>query len=284
MPRSYSRPFGRGYSPSQSRSASRFKGRIAIGFVIAAIAVISYCSQRSVNPVTGKAQYVGLTTQEEVVLGLQAAQQMIPQFGGEHPDRQAQALVDEVGRRLLNRGLAKETPWQFDFHLLADSETINAFALPGGQVFITAALFNRLDTEGQLAGVLGHEIGHVLERHSAEQLAKANLTQGLSGAVGVAAGDYNSAAVARAVGQLINMSYGRDDELESDVWGVDLMADAGYDPRALIRVMEILAEASGPGRQPEFFSTHPNPENRIARIEAAIRQKFPQGVPDGLQP
>ena len=87
------------------------------------------------------------------------------------------------------------------------------------------------------------------------------------------------------IGNLVNMKYGRDDELESDTLGVRFMADAGYDPRAMIEVMKILAEASGGGgRQPEFFSTHPNPDNRIQRIEDAIRAVFPNGVPEGLEP
>jgi predicted Zn-dependent protease len=85
-------------------------------------------------------------------------------------------------------------------------------------------------------------------------------------------------------GQLISMQYGREDELESDALGVDFMSDAGYDPRAMIGVMEILASASGGESQPEFMSTHPNPENRMDRIQAAIDAKFPGGVPDGLSP
>jgi predicted Zn-dependent protease len=178
---------------------------------------------------------------------------------------------------------AKETSWQFDFHLLRDPRTINAFVLPGGQVFITKALLERLRTDGQLAGVLAHEIGHVIARHSAQRIAKQRLTEGLSGAVGVASGDYNAARMAAIVGQLVNMRYGRKDELESDRLGVRFMADAGYDPRAMVEVMKTLAEASSDGRAPEFFSTHPNPENRIQKIQQAIGERLPDGVPPGLK-
>ena len=148
----------------------------------------------------------------------------------------------------------------------------------------------RLQTQGQLAGVLGHEIGHVIGRHGAEHIAKAQLTQGLTGAAVLATydpGDPSSqrnAAVVAMIGQLVNMKFGRDDELESDRLGVEFAADAGYDPRAMVEVMRILAEAGGGGRQPEFFSTHPNPDNRIARIEEAVQEKFPNGVPAGLEP
>jgi predicted Zn-dependent protease len=181
-----------------------------------------------------------------------------------------------VGARLL-RGLGKETPYRFDFHLLADGQTINAFALPGGQVFVTRALYDRLRTEGQLAGVIGHEIGHVIERHGAEHLAKQELTQGIVGGVAVGASDPNDpnsarqiAALTAAVAQLVNLRYGRSDELEADDWGVELTSKAGYDPRSMLEVMRVLAEASQGRAPPEFFSTHPNPENRIERIEEAI--------------
>ena len=266
-------------------------GRFAIAGVIAVIAIIGYFAQSSKNPITGQSQRVAMSVEQEIALGLQSAPEMAAQFGGLHPDAQAQAVVDKVGRRLLEFGFeGVDLPYPFEFHLLGDPKTVNAFALPGGQVFITAALFERLETEGQLAGVLGHEIGHVIERHGAEHLAKGQLTQGLVGAVAVGASDPNSpvsaqqaAMIASAVGQLINLRYGRDDELESDVWGVQLLFDAGYDPRSLIRVMEILDEASADGRQPEFMSSHPDPGDRIQRIEAAIAEILPNGVPDGLE-
>ena len=91
-----------------------------------------------------------------------------------------------------------------------------------------------------------------------------------------------AAYMAQIIGQLVNMKFGRDDELQSDRLGVQFMAEAGYDPRALIRVMEILAASTQGARPPEFFSTHPNPENRITRIQQAIQETFPEGVPEGL--
>jgi len=249
-----------------------------------AVALFSYCSSRTYNPVTGEEQYISLTPRQEIALGLQAAPEMMQQHGGLYPEERVQAIVDDVGAQLVESSATKDTEWQYEFHLLADTDTINAFALPGGQVFITAALYDRLETEGQLAGVLGHEIGHVIARHGAQRIAKTELTEGLTGAVVVASGDARAAQVAAMVGQLVNMRYGRDDELESDKLGVRFMVDAGYDPRAMIRVMEILRDAGGGGSQPEFFSTHPNPENRIERIEQAIHELYPNGVPERLIP
>jgi predicted Zn-dependent protease len=276
--------------PQRAGGCGLSGGRLLVGLAIAAFALISYFGSRAYNPVTDENQYVSITPDQEVALGLQAAPQMAGQHGGLDPDQGAQAQLDEVCNQLLQQSDAGQTEYPFDCHLLADPETINAFALPGGQVFITRALWERLETPGQLAGVMSHEIGHVVARHGAEHIAKAQLTQGLTGAVVIAAYDpenpQNSqyaAQIAALVGQLVNMKYGRDDELESDRLGVRFMADAGYDPNSLIRVMEILAESSEGNRPPEFFSTHPNPENRIENIQQAIAAEFPNGVPGDLQ-
>lgn len=251
--------------------------RLVLAAIIAIISLISYFSARVENPVTGETQHINISTEQEIALGLQAAPEMEAEYGGLEPDSQLQALVDDVGNTLVANSAASRSPYQFEFHLLDDDQTINAFALPGGQVFITNGLLQRLQTEGQLAGVLGHEIGHVIGRHSAEHIAKAQLTQGLTGAAVLASYDPNNpssqrtAQVAILIGQLVNLKFTRDDELESDFLGVCIINAAGYDPRELIEVMKILAEASGPQRQPEFLSTHPDPGNRVTEIENAIQ-------------
>ena len=263
-------------------------GRILIALVLVGVALFTYFGSSVYNPITDETQHINITADQEVALGLQAVPEMEQQYGGLSNNTRAQALVDQVCRRLVERSDAGKSEYPFQCHLLADTNTINAFALPGGQVFITTALFSRLETEGQLAGVLGHEIGHVVARHGAEHIAKTQLTQDLTGAVVVASYDPNNpnsqyaAAFAALIGQLVDLRYGRNDELESDTLGVRFMAQAGYDPNAMVRVMQILEEASSGGYTPEFFSTHPNPENRIARIQEAIRQQFPNGVPGGL--
>ena len=280
-------PFG---TRSRRGGGSAFKMRLVIAICLALFSVISYLSNGQRNPVTGQVQRVALDPREEIALGLQAAPEMAVQHGGLHPNQQGQAHVDAVGARLpsgLDRYLTEgggANPYQFEFHLLRDSETINAFALPGGQCFITAALYSRLESEGQLAGVLGHEIGHVLSRHGSQRLAKQKLTSGLVGAAGVAGGGTESARLAQAIGQMLNMKYGRGDELESDKWGVRLSALAGYDPHAMLGVMRILDEASGGEGPPEMMSTHPKPANRAQYIQEVIRSEFPGGIPTGLEP
>ena len=252
-------------------------GRLIFAAIIAAVSLFSYFSSRQDNPVTGETQYIDITVEQEIALGLEAAPQMAAEFEGLDPNQNDQAIVDEVGNAIVQSSPAGVSPYVFDFHLLADDQTINAFALPGGQIFITRALYNQLQTEGELAGVLGHEIAHVIARHSAEHIAKAKLTEGLTGAAVIATYDpdnpasIGTAQLAALIGQMINMRFGREDELESDFLGVCFMNDTGYNPEDMITVMQVLAASRQGEQPPEFFSTHPNPESRIERIHQAIQ-------------
>lgn len=252
------------------RRSNGFKTRLIIGLVIAAFALFKYYSSSSVNEITGEKQHINITPEQEIQLGLDGRNYMIQESGGLYQDPEVQQYIDLMGNRIVESSDASKTPYQYEFHVLADPNQVNAFAMPGGQIFITAGLLKRLENEDQVAGVLGHEIGHVVARHSAQQMAKQDLTQGLAGAAGVVGGDMNSAQYAQMIGNMVNMKYGREDELESDELGVRFMVQSGYDPHALIRVMEILDEASGGQAPPEFQSTHPSPENRVQRIKEAI--------------
>ena len=265
-------PYGRNTGGGFRGRSRGFKGRLLIGLALVSFAVIKYCSSSQYNEILGENQHISISVDQEIALGLQSAPQMAQQYGGLHPDQRAQEYVDQVGNKLVNNTVARSTEYKYDFHLLADPKTVNAFALPGGQVFITAALFSRLETEDQLAGVLGHEVGHVVARHGAERIAKQELTQGITGAAVIASGDYGTAQAAQMIAGLISMKYGREQELQSDDLGVRFMYQSGYDPNALVGVMRILEEASGGQRQPEFFSTHPSPENRVERIQEAIEK------------
>lgn len=247
------------------------KVRLLIGAGIVLFAVIKYCSSAEINPYTGEKQHIALNEEQEIALGLQAAPQMAQQHGGLHPNENYQAFVDQVGNRLVNNSIAKQTGYRYEFHLLADKNTINAFALPGGQIFITYALFSKLENEDQLAGVLGHEIGHVVGRHSAERIANQGLMEGILNGVAVGV-DPNTAQGAAAIAQMLNMSYGREDELQSDDLGIKFMMDSNYNPEEMIGVMEILKAAAGPNRTPERMSTHPDPENRVEKIKESIEK------------
>jgi beta-barrel assembly-enhancing protease len=259
------------------------RGRLIVAAIIALFAIVTYFGSTSENPLTGEKQRVAMTPEQEIALGYKSAPEMAAQMGGLSRNAQAIALVQRVGEGLVRQSFAAKSPYKFSFHVLADPKTVNAFALPGGPIFITEGLLRLLKTEGELAGVLGHEIGHVIARHSSERLAKQQLTQGLIGALVVGSGDYTTAQIGQMVGGMINMKYGREDELESDALGIRIMTESGYDPRGMIRVMEVLAKASGGSRQPEFASTHPAPESRAERIKEAIAKQYPQGVPENLK-
>ncbi len=249
------------------------KFRLLIGLAIVGFAYLRQCSQKEKNPYTGKVQAVSLTPEQEVAIGLQQAPTMAQQHGGLHPNAQYRQIVDQIGKRLVESSVAKQSGYPFEFHLLRDEHTINAFALPGGQTFITFALFSRLVNpdgtlnEDMVAGVLGHEIGHVLGKHSNERITSANFWKLLTMGASVGA---DLGSLANGIGQQTLLKNGRGDELESDELGVKLMIDAGYNPEYLVNVMEVLKAAAGPNRVPEFQSTHPDPENRIEKIKEAI--------------
>lgn len=257
--------------------------KLLIAVILAGIALSRYYCNSSFNDITGESQHISISPEQEVAMGLQSAPQMIQEMGGEVKGTAYDDLVRRVGQKIVAQSDAGKTIYrdQFAFHLLADQQTINAFALPGGQVFITAALLSRLTNNGQsinedmLAGVLGHEVGHVVARHSAEKLAQMELAQGLTGAVTMATYDPNSpnsGYIAQMVSNMLQLKYGREQELQSDDLGVRFMLQTGYDPEQLINVMEILKQSAGPNRVPEFQSTHPDPDNRKEHIRAAIEK------------
>lgn len=262
-------------------SGFRIPPTLIVAVVMAGFALCKYYAQNSVNEITGETQHISMTPEQEIAMGLQSAPEMAQEMGGLSNKQQAAAIVKQVGQKVVKASAASRTPYQYDFHLLADPQTINAFALPGGQIFITEGLLFRLTQDGKsldedmLAGVLGHEIGHVVARHSAEKLAQMELAQGITGAVTMATYDPsnpNSGYIAQSVANMLQLKYGRDQELQSDNLGVRFMLEAGYNPESLIGVMEILKQAAGPNRTPEFQSTHPDPENRQEAIQAAIQE------------
>ncbi|WP_108868133.1 M48 family metalloprotease [Aquimarina aquimarini] len=245
------------------------KIRILIGLAIVAFAFFKKCNNKTMNPYTDRVQNINMTSDQEIAIGLQSAPQMAQQHGGLYPDQKLQNYIDKIGNKLVNSSIAKQTPYKYEFHLLSDPNTINAFALPGGQIFITYALLSKLENEDQVAGVLGHEIGHVLGRHSAERIAEHEFWKTISTGASVGA---DAGGIVNSIGQNVLLGNGRDDELESDNLGVLFMINSGYNPEEMIGVMKILKAAGGPNRTPEFQSTHPDPENRIEKIKEAIQE------------
>ena len=275
--------FGYGYD-NNAYGGGGFNLRLLIGLAVAAFAVVGYLTHTSVNPVTGEKQHLSMTPGQEMQLGLASAPQMAQQFGGEvdRDDPEAEE-VRYVGNRVWSSSDAARSPYQFQFHLLADRRTVNAFALPGGQVFITRALYEDLSDEAELAAVLGHESGHVVERHSAQQVEQSQLGQRLTLAVGIGSRNgFRDAAIAGMVDELTQLKFSRGDESQADACGLRYMAQAGFDPRAMLDLMSILQQQTQGGREPEFLVTHPYPRTRMRDITAELRQAYPDGVPSDL--
>lgn len=254
-------------------------GRLIIALAIAVVGFLMYLSHSEENPVTGKRQHVAISPSQEIRLGLQSAPAMARQMGGELPATDSRVIeVKRVGQVIVENTAAKKSPWKFQFHVLADPKTVNAFALPGGQIFITEGLLNKLKTEAQLIGVLSHEMGHVIERHTAQQMAKSQLGNILVTAVATGASSpndpsgYNANIVAGVVNHMFQLRYGRKDEAEADIWGIKLMMQLGYDPQAMIQVLEILKAQGGGGGHSEIFQTHPDPDHRIQLIRDYLKE------------
>jgi beta-barrel assembly-enhancing protease len=282
------------YDPQGGPAPRRgISGRLMMALLMAGFGLIMYFSQSQENPITGEKQHVAISPSEEIRLGLESAPVMAQKMGGEVPESDPRLIeVRRIGNYIVENTDAKKSPWKFKFHLLEDPKTVNAFALPGGQVFITLGLYEKLKTEAQLAGVLGHEMGHVIERHSAQQMAKTELGGLLVSAVAVGASDpdnqgrSSSAMMAAAVvNQMLQLRYSRKDESQADLWGLKLMSQVGFTPVAMIEVMRILKEAGGSGGATlAIFQTHPNPDLRIEQIEGYLKEHPPgPGLTEGKQ-
>lgn len=244
--------------------------------LLVALVVFSGCSQ---GPTF-------LSWQEEIQLGSEASPEFIDQGGGELPDEQVVQYVRTMGEQLA-RIAEQQTPdpdrpaLQWEFHVL-DSAVINAFALPGGKVFISRGLMAQMTNEAQLAGVVGHEIGHVMARHGNKRMSQSMILQGAIVAVGVAgavsAEEWMQVlGVGTAVGgQLFLLKYSRSNEIEADKLGVQYMARAGYNPLGQVQVMEILGKAGGGGGTPEWLSTHPASDTRVEALEELIAEQYPR--------
>ena len=224
--------------------------------------------------------------EQDIELGKRSAQEI----ARETPfldDAPTVNYVKQLGAKLAAKAPGYKFPYQFE---VVASREINAFALPGGFAFVNAGAIAAAKNEGELAGVIAHEISHVALRHGTNQATKAYIAKAGLGVLGAIAGSGDNpdlgqviASIGGAGANMLFLKFGRTAESQADLEGARIMAEAGYDPRAMIGVMETLAKASSGSRQPEFFSTHPNPENRQTRIREQIAKLFPSGVPEGLK-
>lgn len=259
--------------PRAIRPTRRAVSRAATTAAVAPLLALLACAT---NPVTGRPQLALMTVQQEIELGRQAHQQVL-QMMGAYDDPALQRYVDGIGQRLAQASERPDLPWTFT---VIDDPAINAFALPGGFIYLTRGILSHMGSEAEMVSVLGHEIGHVTARHSVERLSKAQLAQiGLFAGMIAAPELRNYGDLASTGLQVMFLKFSRDDERQADDLGFRYMNQAGYDPRQMVemfRLLDRVSEGTGQGRLPDWLATHPNPGNRLGRIEQQIGAAAPE--------
>jgi len=239
-------------------------------WLIVLVAVAFVLAGCSVNPITGQEELMFIPENQDFAIGRKYAPEVEKQMGGRIDNESLQSYVKSVGRKIAR---VSHMP-DIEYHFTAlNHDSLNAFALPGGYIFITRGMLQKLQTEAQLAAILGHETVHVVARDTSNMMSK-ELGLGLLLA-SVAAADapgevLNAAQVATTI---LNLKYSRNDEREADLGGLRYMVRAGYNPYGMVETMEML-EKQDREKPVEFLSTHPSPENRISYITRRIQSDY----------
>lgn len=256
------------------------------------VALLTGCGTQVRNPVTGQLQRTVMDEQQEVATGAKNHQEILKEYG-QYPDAKLQAYVNEVGQKLARQSHRAELVWHFT---VLDSPVINAFALPGGYVYITRGLMAYLDSEADLAGVLGHEIGHVTARHGAQQATRQQnaslgvLAASVLGAVleanGVSGAGRMASDVSQGVAAGLVASHSREHETEADRLGAEYLARSQYNPANMVDVIQVLKsqetyatdQARAQGRQVsggnDWLATHPSNDQRLQDIRT-VATRYP---------
>ena len=231
----------------------------------------------AINPVTGKKELMLVSTDQELAIGKETDQQVTNQYGI-YPDKKLQAYLTSIGQKMAPYTHRPDLPYSFK---VVDSDVINAFAVPGGYVYFTRGIFAYLNDEAELAGVLGHEMGHINARHSAKQMSRAQITQfglGIGAILSETVRKY--AGIADAGVQLMFLKFSRDNERQADDLGVEYSSKVGYDAGRMaefFHTLDRMRPQDGTGL-PGWLSTHPDPKNRFTDVKKDAetwQQKYP---------
>jgi predicted Zn-dependent protease len=247
--------------------------RLRLLVLISCLGALAGCAH---NPATGRTDFVMMSEQQELDMGRSYNQQVL-QENPRYPDEKLQAYVQQVGERVAAH--SHRSHFQYTFTVV-DSPDINAFALPGGYIYIHRGLLAYLNSEAELAAVLGHEVGHVTARHSVQQQSQATAWGLLGQAAAIGTGVGAAADVTNALGSVVVKGYGRDMELEADGLGAQYLARSGYDPQAMIEVIKVLKNQELFAREQALkhgqsaptssyhgiFATHPDNDQRLQQV------------------
>lgn len=239
------------------------------GFLMTTL-LLAVCAGCAVNPITGKSELMLMTESQDLEIGKKYAPEIEKQMGGRIPDEALQNYVNTVGQKVAK--VSHRRTWDYNFIALND-DMVNAFALPGGYIFITKGMLKQLNTEGQLASVLGHEVAHVVARDTAVMMSREIGIEILLSAVTSEATSATARTVADLTRQIIGLRFSRADEKDADMAGMDYMVRAGYNPNGMVETMQMLQNQQKT-RTIEFFSTHPSPANRVAYLKARIESRY----------
>lgn len=243
-------------------------------FILVVLSIFSISCVAEIDPISGKKTYTLLSTQQEIEIGQKVVPSAINENDGLYPDREVQNYIRQLGAKI-----ASYTPRRVDYQFyVVNSPDINAFALPGGPVFITRGLMLKMEKESELAGVLAHELGHINARHHAKFLEKTYGMSVLIGILGIAlqGSDYASTvmSLAQVSAGLLQLKFSRDQENEADALGVRFTYQSGYDPKGLLSMFEKFKSLER-GMSVEWLSTHPLPDTRIRNVQQMIAQQYP---------
>lgn len=241
------------------------KRTVSIVFSVCLLALFAGGCQ--VNPVTGENEFNIYSVEQQEAMGRKYAKQVEKELGKSVKDQTVQNYMDNVGQKIV---AVCHTPYEGFEYKAIDHNSVNAFALPGGYIYITTGMLKQLSNEAQLAAILAHETAHVTARHSAVTMSRGMLI-GIGLEI-IAAGGETAQNVADIVANLEGMRYSRTYERQADEIGLDYLVKAGYTPNGMVETMQILNSQPG-GRPFEFLSTHPNPANRIEYIQENIYNK-----------
>ncbi|MDH3222536.1 MAG: M48 family metalloprotease [Gemmatimonadota bacterium] len=246
--------------------------------VTVALALVAWVTACAVNPATGEREISLVSESQEIAMGQQSDPVITAQMGGEYDDPELRARVSELGMSLARVAERPDLPWTFR---VLDDDLINAFALPGGFIYVTRGILSYMNSEAELVGVLGHEVGHVTARHTASRMTRQQL-----GMIGVIGGAIFSETVRNNAGaalqglQLLMLRYSREDESQSDALGYRYMTRINYHPQGISEVMAMLQSTSPSAEEmgiPTWLLSHPDPGNRIEANERRLARDAEAG-------